>query len=178
MSGSRERILARLGNGSSEDSRTPSPSTTFKGTDLWATFEEFFTALGGKMIPFGQVQHYVHEGTFIDPKAVQIIHAEPSQIDIWEAKVGISVAEFAIAETGSLVVTASAETFRGSSLVPPLNIVLVRRSSIVATLAEAMTQMPATSSAIISGPSRTADIEGVLVRGIHGPSELMVAIYD
>ena len=179
MSGSRERILERLGGAAVPgDSRIPAPSTVFSSDDLWATFEGHLNALGGRMLPFGEVTQYLPRRCFLEPDAAQILQVSNVNPDIWDAEVGISVAVLAVAETGSLIVTAGEGTYRGSSLVPPANIILVRRDSIVGTLAEAIGKIPSSTSAMITGPSRTADIEGVLVRGIHGPSELMVTIID
>lgn len=96
-----------------------------------------------------------------------------AKVDVWEAEMGLSLAEVAIAETGSVVLAAGPESARLGSLAPPLNIVVVRR--LVATLDDAFTLgMPASSTVVVTGPSRTADIEGILVRGVHGPGALWV----
>jgi len=92
---------------------------------------------------------------------------------VWDAEVGLSIAEFAIGETGSVVLAAGPESARLGSLAPPLNVVFVRR--LVATLEDAFALgMPAATTVIVTGPSRTADIEGILVRGVHGPGAVWV----
>ncbi len=96
--------------------------------------------------------------------------------DVWQADIGITLADFAIAETGSIVLSAGSQRARLASLTPPTHIALVKE--IVPTLEEAFARMTDRTSVIITGTSRTADIEGVLVRGVHGPKELIVIKLD
>lgn len=98
----------------------------------------------------------------------------------YEADAGVTDVWFAVAETGSLVVRASAEHGRAVSLVPPLHIAVLERSQIVADLIDA-TQKIADESAgsatvLITGPSKTSDIEMTLVTGVHGPMEVVVLL--
>tara|TARA_Y100000052_G_C2950891_1_gene87103 strand:- start:1464 stop:2120 length:657 start_codon:yes stop_codon:yes gene_type:complete len=92
---------------------------------------------------------------------------------------GFSVASGALAETGSLVVSTGPQEPRTLSLVPPLNIVLVKQSQLRANfsawVAEGMIPdvMP-TNLLLISGPSKTADIQQTLAYGAHGPKSLIV----
>ena len=96
---------------------------------------------------------------------------------------GITTAQAAIAETGTLVLDSSRERNRLVSLVPPVHIAIVDASSIFQTLAEALAfihQDGNISPAVtfITGPSRTADIELTLAIGVHGPQELYVIVND
>lgn len=86
-----------------------------------------------------------------------------------------------IAETGSLMLWPNADEPRMMSLVPPLHIAVVAQSKLRATFAQAIAEPPwngqlPTNALLISGPSKTADIEQTLVYGAHGPSELVVII--
>jgi L-lactate dehydrogenase complex protein LldG len=69
------------------------------------------------------------------------------------------------------------------SLVPPIHIAVLKAESILPSLEEAMqthgwsTDMP-TNLLLISGPSKTADIELILAFGVHGPKELIVLVLD
>ncbi len=87
----------------------------------------------------------------------------------------------AIAETGTLVVRPTADEPRLMSLLPPIHIALLNESAIHDTLAGLMEQeqwaksMP-TNLLLISGPSKTADIEQTLAYGVHGPKALIVLI--
>ena len=107
----------------------------------------------------------------------------PDAHDIFRFDIGISTAQAAIAETGTLVLDSSHERHRVASLVPPVHIAIVDASRICETLAEVLTLLrtkKAISPAItfITGPSRTADIELTLAIGVHGPQELYVIINE
>lgn len=88
-----------------------------------------------------------------------------------------------IAETGTLILWPSPNEPRLMSLLPPLHVALVKANEIFGTLTEAMTSqkwsggMP-TNALLISGPSKTADIEQTLAYGVHGPKELMVIVLE
>ena len=94
--------------------------------------------------------------------------------DIWEAEVGFTLAEKAIAESGSLLLSAEKGRRRMASLAPEIHVCLVPRNSIMKTLEEGLASLPDRTCVLITGSSRTADIEGVLVRGVHGPKEVWV----
>lgn len=87
----------------------------------------------------------------------------------------------AIAESGSIVLKPSADEPRLMSLVPNTHIALVEQSSIFENFGQIMSDqswslnMPS-NALLISGPSKTADIEQVLAYGVHGPKELIVLI--
>jgi L-lactate dehydrogenase complex protein LldG len=107
----------------------------------------------------------------------------PSASEIFEFDVGITTAQAAIAETGTLVLDAAKERHRLASLVPPVHIAIVEAASIFQTLAEALAfihQNGDVSPAVtfITGPSRTADIELTLAIGVHGPRELYVIVNE
>lgn len=101
--------------------------------------------------------------------------------DCAAAGAGITSADYAISNTGTLVLLSSAREARLISLLPPLHIAVIPASIILTSLDELFTIMPdpaAQTSAmvLITGPSRTADIEQILVRGVHGPGEIRVIV--
>jgi L-lactate utilization protein LutC len=102
--------------------------------------------------------------------------------EIARADVGISGADLAIAETGSLLLGSGAGDWELVTALPPVHIALVRTNQIVATLEEGFAlceqKLKQTSQnfLFITGPSRTADIELTPVIGVHGPQELLVFI--
>lgn len=95
--------------------------------------------------------------------------------------VGITTTLGGIAESGSLILWPDGDEPRLMSLAPPVHIALLDADKIYETFAQAMhqlewaKQMP-TNALLISGPSKTADIEQTLAYGIHGPKQLIVLI--
>jgi L-lactate utilization protein LutC len=94
---------------------------------------------------------------------------------------GIVEADYAVASSGTLVLVPTPARPRSLSLVPPVNIVLLRVEYILPDLAALMSALGAQAVAnnpvvFITGPSRTADIEKRIVRGVHGPKELYVVL--
>jgi len=95
--------------------------------------------------------------------------------------VGITSADYALADTGTLVMLASPQEARMISLLPPAHIAVVPRGRILTGLDELFSLLPnpaesTSSMVLITGPSRTADIEQILVRGVHGPGVLSVVV--
>jgi L-lactate dehydrogenase complex protein LldG len=95
--------------------------------------------------------------------------------------VGITSADYALADTGTLVMIASPQEARMISLLPPAHIAVVPRARILSGLDELFALLPhpadvSSSMVLITGPSRTADIEQILVRGVHGPGLLTVIV--
>ena len=94
---------------------------------------------------------------------------------------GITGADYALADTGSLVMLSSPEEARMISLLPPAHIAIVQRARLMTGLDELLSNLPrpadqTSSMVLITGPSRTADIEQILVRGVHGPGEIHVVL--
>ena len=95
--------------------------------------------------------------------------------------VGITSVDYALADTGSFVMFSSAEEARMVSLLPPCHVAVLPRERILTGLDELLTLHPvpsdrSSSMVLITGPSRTADIEQILVRGVHGPGEVHVIV--
>lgn len=93
--------------------------------------------------------------------------------------IAVTGATVAVAESGTLGLVAEAEQGRLASVVTPVHVALLTPDQIVATLAEALERFEAilgrgesSAAMLITGPSRTADIEGQLVVGVHGPAEV------
>ncbi len=99
------------------------------------------------------------------------------------ADVGVTLADFAVANTGTLAVSATAARPRSVSLTPTVHVALVLERQIVARMGAALEVyagrpfglMPS-SLHFISGPSRSADIENDLSIGVHGPAALIVIL--
>ena len=98
--------------------------------------------------------------------------------------VGITGCFVAIAETGSLMLLSGPDTFASAALLPETHIAVVPVSRIVANMEEAFARMRAEhgqlprATNIISGPSRTGDIEQTIVLGAHGPYRVHVVLVE
>jgi L-lactate dehydrogenase complex protein LldG len=98
--------------------------------------------------------------------------------------VGITECDALIAQTGSVLVTSRSAGGRALSVLPPHHVVLARRDQLVPDLPEAFAVLerkycggyPSFVS-FITGPSRTGDIERILVLGAHGPKKLTIICY-
>ena len=102
-----------------------------------------------------------------------------------DVRVGITGVNAALAATGSLVLEGGAGRYRSASLLPDLHIALMRVEQILPDLetwqgAQKRAGYPAftesSSTTVITGPSKTADIAHQLVKGAHGPREVHVII--
>lgn len=105
------------------------------------------------------------------------------------ADIGLSGADYVIAETGTLALSTLPGQMRGVSLLPPVHVAVVKHSQIVGTMADCLAILQDEGQAnvqdrltscvsFITGPSRTGDIELSLTVGVHGPGELHLVILD
>ncbi|HXG91236.1 MAG TPA: lactate utilization protein [Blastocatellia bacterium] len=106
--------------------------------------------------------------------------------ELVQASIGVTSADYGIADTGTLVLVSGSEQHRLISLVPPVHVCLLDSKRIVATLHDLITRARAEhysnrapqAMTFITGPSRTADIELTLTLGVHGPRELHVLLHS
>jgi L-lactate dehydrogenase complex protein LldG len=95
---------------------------------------------------------------------------------------GVTRCEALVALTGSVMVSSLGSSGRRMNVFPPVHVVVARKSQLVASIGEGFQKIEGQYSGrpshitLISGPSRTADIEKTLVMGAHGPGELIVLI--
>jgi L-lactate utilization protein LutC len=125
----------------------------------------------------------------VSPMTVRHNGRAPLREVVARAEIGLTGADFALAETGSLVLLSGAGQGRGVSLLPPYHVAVLGKRALVSSLADLGVHLEAlhrhpdrflTGSAvqIVTGPSRTADIEQTLTRGVHGPKEVHVIFID
>jgi L-lactate utilization protein LutC len=96
--------------------------------------------------------------------------------------VGVTSCDWAVAETGTLVIRSRPGQERVASLLPPTHIAVVQRRQIVPDLIDAFrlfgaTELPSNIT-FITGPSKTGDIELQLTTGVHGPGRLQMIVID
>ena len=137
-------------------------------------------AVEGELNLRAQLTHAGFE--IVDWHTAEGNHRLESQFDL---DAGVTDVHAAIAETGTLVCCADADHSRGLSLVPLRHVALVRASDIVPDMLDfwrrhdglAPGHRPA-STVFITGPSKTADIEGELITGVHGPGSVDIILIE
>ena len=109
---------------------------------------------------------------------------ESAKQRMFEVDAGITGGDYLIAETGTLVVHPGSGVARLASLAPPIHIAVVHTNQVLPSLdelfllehVEIATGNRASGMNLISGPSRTGDIEAQIVYGIHGPIETHIIL--
>jgi len=100
--------------------------------------------------------------------------------ELYDFDAGVTDVYAAVAETGSLVVRSSPQHGRALSLVPPIHVAIVEPKNLLPDLVDLIQKMSvdgvASSVTIITGPSKTSDIEMNLVIGVHGPVVVKVFV--
>ena len=159
-------------------------------------FAEKFTALDGKFAfcideeeCVSTIQDLIATSNLGDPfcledKVKEILTKgnikfsdDPNQVS--QHKIGITLCEYLISRTGSILVSSRQESGRRASIFPDIHVVISYTSQLVDDVKDALrlikdkhiNKTPSMIS-LITGPSRTADIEKTLVVGVHGPKEV------
>lgn len=140
----------------------------------------------------------VAEGVSVDAKAIRkalshdkIAVIEPTRVHdderaslrerMAQSDLGVIEADYAIASTGTFCIVTDTRRPSSVTLLPPVNFIFVAADRILPTLADVISAVGADNfvrhrAAMITGPSRTADIEKMIVIGVHGPKELFAAV--
>lgn len=121
---------------------------------------------------------------FMTSEGLKYLEANDKEV-IAKAGIGITEVDYAIADTGTLVLLTDGKRPRSVSLLPPTHLAIIKKDNIVSNINELFvilkqklddTQDITSCMTFITGPSRTADIELTLTLGVHGPKELFVFI--
>ena len=204
---SREKILKNLHEAAHPVSHPEKWTHTREFPDLIEKFTNILTAAKGEVIHTSNlVEANRTLESLLEELEVKnaVINDEPLIIDLpqqfpqyqWfiidqsegdlqevceKADVGITTADAAFAETGTLVLTSGSGKSRFTSLLPPVHIAMVPTSllqtDIFAWEKSASKDLPGWVG-FISGPSKTGDIEGVLTLGVHGPKRFIVILFE
>ena len=189
----RERILARIRDALEDRPKAAHPGR-FRGERPTPPlppaegFAQLFTKAGGEVVrvpdeagaaawlrDFTTGVDGVSVGAGVDPGLVAAGALAPPE----SAEVGISLARGGVAETGSLLL--DSRDGRRTQLLPPTHVVVLDAASIHATLVETLTDLRQdlpTAVGLHSGPSKSADIGQILVKGVHGPGRVIALIVD
>jgi len=206
------RVKNALGNGAGPEPvernyRDLMPPVGGSGEDQVELFARNVKALSGGFMPTGSFEEAVERlkvlarelgwkkvachGTGNSFKAASALGLEVlntdggyDKLELEKCDAGISLCLALVAQTGSVLVSATSSGGRGLSILPPHHVVLAETSQMVSDLSEAFEVIEKrygkdypTSLSFITGPSRTADIEQQLVLGAHGPKKLTILMY-
>jgi L-lactate utilization protein LutC len=145
--------------------------------------EQLVRAMGARRVLLGSSVPAVGLQQRLATLGVEIIEVtslppEKQRDAFFTADVGISGADYLIAETGSLALLVRPEEPRSLSLLPPVHIAVARAGQILPDLFDLFARLPELPSCatLITGPSKTGDIELRLVTGVHGPGEVHVIL--
>ena len=159
---------------------------------LVSQFTEELTKVNGTVIRTspGELTQKVID--FLQTRGIDQVHLEPGVLEesaLQEAKIrvrhaadaalrlGVTKAICGLADTGSILISVGEGDPLQASLLPGIHLAVLQASGILPTLADAMSLPVVRESrgvVVITGPSRTADIEMSLTIGMHGPGELHV----
>jgi L-lactate dehydrogenase complex protein LldG len=186
----RDRILARIRRSLEHRPQPALPEPLVQPglpqAEALALFSERLTGNGGEVVRlehleaaqewlarFAQTFAGVAVGRTVPPE----LHPRLPVLPPEEAPLGISWALGAVAETGTVIL--SSREGRRTQLLPPSHLVFVPASRFYASLGEALDVLKAELPAALglhSGPSKSADIGQIMVKGVHGPGRLVVAL--
>jgi len=138
---------------------------------------------GTILLPHQQSLERAELATALEQQAKTLVAFDKNQAE--QAAAGVTGANFAIAETGTIALESTDETVRLATTLPTRHFVILDPQKIVADGQAAIPYVrqlhektPQTYLAYITGPSRTADIERVLTIGVHGPKELHILLLE
>lgn len=155
-------------------------------------FTRELTALGGQVHPVPEGELSAKLSEFLQSKGVELVQADENVAKYITGipairepdptiRAGVTGALAGIADTGSLVIVSGQAHPLTASLLPEVHVAVLKTSEILPNLADALRRpevRAAAAGVIVTGPSRTADIEMTLTIGVHGPGELHVFLID
>ncbi len=204
MSDSREQILARVrGALAPLARRAPLPDWDRElvvlrearaATDRWALFAERLRAVNGtpltavaELVALLEQNNWRHG--YCDPAlwprlrgafpATFTVETAFDRARVDEYDFGITAATRAIAETGTVILTDRDTSRRLAALAPWVHVVVLRREQIFPDLPAAVAALPTDPNIVwVTGPSKTADVEGILIEGVHGPGRQVALLVE
>ena len=151
--------------------------------DAAARVAAFFVAKNLKKIamPVSRLLERLGIGAAMKSAGIEVKTWDQMTLDeLYDFDASVTDVTYAVAETGSLVIKSSFQHGRAISLVPIVHVAIVEPKNCIADLLDLMEILGregvGNNVSIITGPSKTADIEGALVVGVHGPGEVQVFV--
>ena len=116
---------------------------------------------------------YLKVAEYLKELGVELVPAQSGKVALAECDLGITEADFALAETGTIGLLASADKPRAVSLLPRVHLAIFAPEALCADLEQVFIEAKKSPYLVfITGPSRTADIELTVTFGVHGPKAL------
>jgi L-lactate dehydrogenase complex protein LldG len=159
-----------------------------EGSDLWDIFCRNFKAVHGRamssveeLAEFLKSTKQLHG--YCDPALMDAVGAKLAAAGLTvetaydrarydDYQFGITRASGAIAESGSVIIDDERTSHRLAALSPWVHVAVLERSEIHRTISDAISALGESPNIIwCTGPSKTADVEGILIEGVHGPGE-------
>jgi L-lactate dehydrogenase complex protein LldG len=159
-----------------------------EGTDLWEIFSRNFKAVNGKpmtsveeLAVFLKSTNQLHG--YCDPALFDAVGSKLAAAGLTvettydrsrydDYQFGVTRATGAIAESGSVIIDDLRTSHRLAALSPWVHVAVLERPDIHRAISDAITAFGDSPNIIwCTGPSKTADVEGILIEGVHGPGE-------
>jgi L-lactate dehydrogenase complex protein LldG len=164
-----------------------------KGTDLWEIFTRNFSAVNGRamtsvaeLLDFLKQSNQLHG--YCDPllydgigaqlaAAGLVVETEYHRDRYDDYQFGITRASGAIAESGTVIIDDDRTSHRLAALSPWVHVAVLTREEIHRSIPDAVAAFGDSPNIIwCTGPSKTADVEGILIEGVHGPGEQIALV--
>ena len=159
-----------------------------EGDDLWEIFSRNFKYVNGKtMTSVGELIDFLKETKqlhgYCDPALYDAIGGQLAAAGLTveteyhrdrydDYQFGVTRATGAIAESGTVIIDDDRTSSRLAALSPWVHVAVLERSEILRTIPDAIAAFGDSPNIIwCTGPSKTADVEGILIEGVHGPGE-------
>jgi L-lactate dehydrogenase complex protein LldG len=168
--------------------------SVFDGRDLWSIFADRIKSISGLALDRPEAltawlreRGWMHG--YCDPAlwprlaphfgAGFQVETEFDRTRVDDYAFGITRAAGAIAESGTVILTDRGTSRRLAALTPWVHVAVLKRDEIFATMAQAVEAMGNDPNVIwCSGPSKTSDVEGILIEGVHGPGAQIALVMD
>lgn len=203
MSDDRENVFAAVRAAlAKRPDRTPRPeldpaslvvAKRLEGRDSWDAFARNFTGVRGFYhASVDQLVSFLEEKEmrrgYCDPALAEDLRdrlrerfelvEEYSREAVDTVDFSLTVGSAVIAETGTIILRDTDTSNRQAALAPWIHVAVVHPERIYRTLGEALEALGEDPSTIfVTGPSKTADVEGILIEGVHGPGEQVCLCY-
>lgn len=159
-----------------------------EGTDLWEIFSRNFSAVNGRpMDSVSKLADFLKENDqtlgYCDPDLMATVGSKLAAAGLKvettyererydDYQFGITRGSGAIAESGTVILDDDKTSHRLAALSPWVHVAVIEKNEIHRTISDALEKLGDSPNIIwATGPSKTADVEGILIEGVHGPGE-------